>query len=41
MRQLGRWLTKPQIEALLTRRDAILARAEEVVGKRGDAALYP
>lgn len=40
--KLGPWLTTPEIEALLKRRDLILARAEQQVKERGEAAvLYP
>jgi hypothetical protein len=37
--KLGRWLTGPQIEGLLKRRDKILALAERRVLERGEAAV--
>jgi hypothetical protein len=40
--KLGRWLTNREIEALLKRRERILALADELVAKGGEAAvLYP
>jgi hypothetical protein len=40
--KLGKWLTGPQIETLLVRRDKILALAERRVREKGEAAvLYP
>jgi hypothetical protein len=39
--KLGRWLTAPQIEGLLKRRDKIVARAARLVQERGEAdVLY-
>ena len=37
--RLGRWLTGPQIEGLLRRRDKILALAASLVQERGEAAV--
>jgi len=37
--KLGRWLTGPQIEGLLKRRDKILALAERRVREQGEAAV--
>jgi hypothetical protein len=37
--RLGRWLTGPQIEGLLKRRDKILALAERRVREQGEAAV--
>ena len=40
--RLGQWLTDAQIEALLKRRDLILARAERLIAEQGEkAVLYP
>jgi hypothetical protein len=40
--KLGAWLERPELEALLARRDRILALAEQRVRERGEAAvLYP
>ncbi len=40
--RLGRWLSKAQISALLTRRDLILRRADRLIAEKGAAAvLYP
>lgn len=40
--KLGRWLTGRQIDALLKRRDTILALAKQRVAEKGEAAvLYP
>jgi hypothetical protein len=40
--KLGAWLERPELDALLKRRDRILALAEERVRERGEAAvLYP
>ena len=35
----GRWLTDPQIEALLKRRDKILELAEQRIAENGEAAV--
>jgi hypothetical protein len=37
--KVGRWLTRPQIDRLLQRRDAILALAKKHVAERGAAAV--
>ena len=37
--KLGPWLTEAQIEALLHRRDLIVARAEELVAEKGEGAV--
>jgi hypothetical protein len=37
--RLGRWLRGPQIEALLKRRDKMVALAARSVGERGEAAV--
>ncbi len=37
--RVGRWLTNPQIEALLKRRDKILELAEQRIAENGDAAV--
>ena len=40
--KLGRWLSKKQIESLLTRRDLILEIAEKRIGEQGEeATLFP
>lgn len=39
---LGRWLTRPQINALLARRDLIVAVSERMIDERGgDEVFYP
>jgi len=39
---MSKYLEGPQIEALLNRRDAILARARRLVEQQGEAAvLFP
>jgi hypothetical protein len=40
-RTLGSYLSKAQRNAILARRDLILARAEELVDKEGEHVLYP
>jgi len=37
--RLGAWLTPMQIEALLARRDLVVARADELVAERGQGAV--
>ncbi len=37
--KLGRWLTGPQIDSILKRRDKILALAAQSVGEQGEAAV--
>lgn len=39
---LGKWLSKAQIEALLVRRDLVLARVDQLVAEKGsEAVLFP
>ena len=38
--QLGRWLNKPEIEAVLARRDLIVARLDNEVATKGEAAVF-
>ena len=37
--RVGRWLTNPQIEALLKRRDKLLELAEQRIAENGEAAV--
>ncbi len=37
--RVGRWLTDPQIEALLKRRDKILELAEQRIAENGEATV--
>ena len=40
--RLGRWVSDERLEALLARRDRLLARARKLVAERGeDAVLFP
>jgi hypothetical protein len=38
--KLGRWLDRYQVEALLKRRDKILALAKKLVAEKGEAAVF-
>ena len=40
--RLGRWVSDERLEALLARRDRLLARARKLVAERGEGAvLFP
>jgi hypothetical protein len=38
--KLGRWLVKPEIEALLARRDLIVRHFDEAGSQRGESAVF-